>query len=148
MKTEQIERIYKDSPKAAAEVENWLYKKMEEVPDGLKQFDTLKGEFAKKKTYTTKFYLQMGPRFLYEFFDEKGIYTLLNISRAVGEFNSDWEDADLWWKPIVTGSNREELDMVRSRTEAEHAAFEEAFKILEGRYDREGSNTTVQGIFL
>lgn len=133
MKTEQIERIYKDSPKAALQVEEWLLSKMSEVPEGMKQFDALKGDFEKKRSYTTKFYMSMGPRFLYEFFDEREIYVLLSISRAVGEFDTKQEDADLWWEPVVTGATKHEVDMFRTRTEAEHAAFEEAFKILEGR---------------
>lgn len=127
MKTEQIERIYKEYPKATLHLEEWLLAKMREVPEGMTQFDALKGDFEKKRTYTTKFYLQMGPRFLYEFFDERGLYVTVKSKNNKGGF---------YWSVDISEDKQEMTEGLQTnfnRAEAEHAAFEAAFKILEGK---------------
>lgn len=66
-------------------------------------------------------------RRLYDFFDDQEIY--INILRAPDEYDRIWG-----WNHISLDYDRTDLPtLLKTRTEAESRAFEEAFKILEGR---------------
>ena len=67
-------------------------------------------------------------RLLYDFFDENGIFISI-------EYNSDEPMCFDWyiWTESMTASNLEIPMVYKERTNAESAAFEKAFKILEDR---------------
>ena len=62
-------------------------------------------------------------RFLYDFFDEQGIYVIINRSPADNEF---------FWS-IDIGKDFCDGDYTNTRTEAEEQAFLKAFEILEDK---------------
>lgn len=130
MKTEQIDRIQSNYPKAFSHLEDFLYERMSTDKVGMQEIEKLEKQFGDGKKASARILLAMGERFLYEYFDPQKIYVFVSASRIVGEFDTDWEGTEVAWHTTIPGEMGES-DIYKTRQEAETAAFTRAFQILE-----------------
>lgn len=127
MKTEQIDKIISDYPKAFETLENFLEESMKKDQQGLAELNKLGAQFGNGKRAAAKILLSMGQRFLYEFFDDRGI----NVC-VVRYFSID--DKSIKWMPDVSVMmETETVKVCDTRQEAEAEGFEIAFKLLESK---------------
>lgn len=130
MKTEQIDALYKVCPGAMAAVEDYLDGHMRSTPQGIAELEALKGQFGSDKKAATRIFLAMGDRFLYEFFDEKEIYIMVEAFATIGDKGE--YPTKVKWMPAIVGVNRD-TESFGSRQEAEANAFGIALKHLESK---------------
>jgi hypothetical protein len=128
MKTEQIDKIISDYPQAFEDLENFLEENMKKDKLGLAELEKLGAKFGNGKRAAAKILLAMGERFLYEFFDLKGIYVCVVRYFSVGE-----DSGPKWMPDVSVMMETETLKVCDTRQEAESEGFRIAFKLLQSK---------------
>jgi hypothetical protein len=138
MKTEQIDKLYRECPKAMASVEEYLGRHMNDVPV-MKEAQDLKKQLGSNTKATARLFLAMGERFLYEYFDEKELYI------GITPFGQEELLSTFYWRvrykkgdnPLNEQASGNSLSC-DTRQGAEVAAFVKAFEILESKLGQTG----------